>query len=598
MKKKYHLYISVILTLTIGILTYFNLLYSVDSYLTDSLYNRKLKTTDEIIIIGVDDKTLETYGNFSLWGREKCAKLLEILYGDEDNAPSVVGIDFLFVDENEESLDDALVNSSRLSDNLVFASNLVYRGALKVDEDNSLYYDDTNIDRIERPYNELNTNVKNGFTNTIIGKDGFVRYSMFESEFEGEKLNSFAYEIYSLYMENKGIEPYVPDTNEFGQFQFFFSGKTEEFSHVSLVSVINGEVPASAFKDKIVLVGAYAPGFMDAYQVGVDRGDPVYGVEINANMIQSFMEEKTATDANKLFVLIVTGCIIFGFVYFSENKKLVYMLIASAVTMFLYLVLGCVLADKKQVIPIVYLLLGLVLADIYLIVDKYLLERIRRRKTLSVFKKYVAPQVVDRLSVGDDFEIRLGGEKRNIAVLFVDIRGFTPLSESLDPEQVVAILNQYLTHTTQCIFKHGGTLDKFIGDAAMAVFNAPFDQDDYIYEAVCAAYDIAQGAEVLGQKLLKEYGKNIGFGVGVNCGEAVVGNIGSDFRMDYTAIGDTVNTAARLEANAAAGQVLISENVFEKLSGRIEAESIGQIPLKGKSNKIEVYSVTTINKED
>ena len=174
----------------------------------------------------------------------------------------------------------------------------------------------------------------------------------------------------------------------------------------------------------------------------------------------------------------------------------------------------------------------------------------------------------------------------------MDIRGFTPLSESMEPEQVVAILNEYLSLTTRCIFAHHGTLDKFVGDATMAVFNAPFDQDDYIYEAVATAWDIKQGSRELGERLYQQFGKHVGFGVGVNCGEAVVGNIGCEFRMDYTAIGDTVNTAARLEANAKAEEVLISEYVYEKLKGRIEAEEVGEIPLKGKSNKIMVYRVT------
>jgi adenylate cyclase len=249
---------------------------------------------------------------------------------------------------------------------------------------------------------------------------------------------------------------------------------------------------------------------------------------------------------------------------------------------------------KRAFVRCVYVLLALILADIYFVIEKYVLERIRRKHTLDVFKKYVAPEVVDNLSKTGDFELHLGGEKRDVAVLFVDIRGFTPLSEGLEPEKVVAILNEYLKLTTTSILRHKGTLDKFIGDATMAVFNAPFDQEDYIYEAVAAAWDIKAGSQELGDRLFKEFGKKVGFGVGVNCGEAVVGNIGCDFRMDYTAIGDTVNTAARLESNAKAEQILISEDVYERLKDRIKATPVGEIPLKGKSNKIMVYSVDSI----
>ena len=171
------------------------------------------------------------------------------------------------------------------------------------------------------------------------------------------------------------------------------------------------------------------------------------------------------------------------------------------------------------------------------------------------------------------------------------------MSESLEPEQVVDILNSYLNLTTNSIFANGGTLDKFIGDATMAVFNAPFDLDDYVFRAVKTAWAIVSGGNAIESKFLERYGKSVSFGVGVNCGPAVVGNIGCDFRMDYTAIGDTVNTAARLEANAKRGQVLISEMVYERVKDRITVEPIGEIPLKGKSKGVFVYSLTGINEE-
>ena len=125
----------------------------------------------------------------------------------------------------------------------------------------------------------------------------------------------------------------------------------------------------------------------------------------------------------------------------------------------------------------------------------------------------------------------------------------------------------------------------------MAVFNSPFDLDDYVYRAVATACDIARASEALGEKLMERFGKKVSYGIGVNCGQAIIGNIGSNFRMDYTAIGDTVNTASRLESNAKAGEILISEEVKKRLDGRIETEDVGEIPLKGKSNKIFVYRV-------
>lgn len=128
----------------------------------------------------------------------------------------------------------------------------------------------------------------------------------------------------------------------------------------------------------------------------------------------------------------------------------------------------------------------------------------------------------------------------------------------------------------------------------MAVFNAPFDEEDYIYKAVLTAWDIVQGSGAINQEALRKFGKSVGFGVGVHCGSAVVGNIGCEFRMDYTAIGDTVNTTARLEANCPSGQVYINREVYEQVKERIEVEEVGEIPLKGKSVGVFVYSVTGI----
>ena len=178
----------------------------------------------------------------------------------------------------------------------------------------------------------------------------------------------------------------------------------------------------------------------------------------------------------------------------------------------------------------------------------------------------------------------------------MQIRGFTTMSESLRPAEVVEILNEYLSLTTRSIFDNGGTLDKFVGDATMAVFNAPFDLDDYVFRAVCTAWDMMAGADAIADQFEKRFGKRVAFGIGIHCGEAVVGNIGCDFRMDYTAIGDTVNTAARLESSADRGQILISEEVYEAVRDRIEAAPIGEIPLKGKNNGVFVYQLDKVKK--
>ncbi|MBQ7833877.1 MAG: adenylate/guanylate cyclase domain-containing protein, partial [Lachnospiraceae bacterium] len=302
--------------------------------------------------------------------------------------------------------------------------------------------------------------------------------------------------------------------------------------------------------------------------------------------------------ANRMAVSVIFSLIAMAMFYLFSKLHLKWGTIIFVVAEVLTVVSGILLFTKAGIsIPGFYLALMLFADYVIALAGGYLYEWSKRRKIASVFRKYVAPQVVDDIMKSGRYKIELGGESRDIAVLFVDIRGFTPLSESLKPAEVVEILNEYLNLTTNAVFKNSGTLDKFIGDATMAVFNAPFDLEDYEYKAVCAAWDIVAGAKELEQKCMERFGKSVAFGVGVNCGEAVVGNIGCDFRMDYTAIGDTVNTAARLESNAKRGQVLISEHIYKRLEGRIQVNEIGEIPLKGKSQGVCVYELVSIHGE-
>ena len=580
----------------------FDPLYPVDTFFTDHFYSRLNGTDKRIVIIGVDEETLSEYGNFTLWSREKLAQLLDKLYEDKENSPAVVGLDFILTDHLDDADDEALIEASRGRD-VVVGTNIVYRGAVMTAADGSKYYDKEHIADIEMPYPGLDEATVSGFTNASIARDGYVRYSVNNIKVPeelrdkaGEKQDSFALAVYKLYCEKTGAETVVPKANGKGQFQFIYSGESGEFSEVSMRAVMSGEVPSSAFKDAIVLVGAYAPGSQDSYQPASDRGRTMYGVEIHANIIQAYLQGKTMISANSIILAVITALITMLFLIFFKKRNLPLTIAVSVLIGAAYVFAGRLLSGRGIYISCAYMLIALFASDIYFVLEKYLIERIRRRHTLDVFKKYVAPQIVDDLSRSGDFELHLGGERRNIAVLFVDIRGFTSLSEMLEPEQVVEILNEYLKHVTDCILGHNGTLDKFVGDAAMAVFNAPFDLDDYIYETVGAAWDISRGADELRQNLMDRFGRTVSFGVGVNCGPAIVGNIGCDFRMDYTAIGDTVNTAARLESNAKADQILVSSEVRKALGDRVEAVSVGEIPLKGKSHKIEVFSITAYKK--
>lgn len=597
MKEKAGLILKMIVAAILSfILCYSQVLYSFDKTAADKIYQTPSTTDNRIKIVTIDERTIQAYGNVSEWSREIPAQLVEMLSQDEENAPAVIGFDIMYVSDGDEAGDLRFAEACKQAGNVITAVNVVTKDKLTLQEDGSLALDNLHIELIEYPYESLKEVTEYAFANTTQDQDGYIRYALWNMENGNENLLSFSAKVYEKYCLDHGIEVNQPDLISEGAFGFTFSGKSGAYETLSLCDVLDGKIDSRIFRDTIVLVGAYAPGMQDSYNVAVQKGTQMYGVEIHANIVEALLEGKTYTPISVLGSAIVTALIAALFMLFSKKIKLIPLTVVTIGAVIVNIIIGKWLYENGTAVSIVEIPIVILLIYLYQLISGYLAEILKRRKVVNAFKKYVAPQIVDEISKKGDFEIVLGGENRHIAVLFVDIRGFTPMSESLEPEQVVEILNEYLNLTTQSIFKNGGTLDKFIGDATMAVFNAPFDLDDYIYRAVCTALDIAAGSDELEKKLMERFGKSVSFGIGVNCGQAVVGNIGCEFRMDYTAIGDTVNTAARLESNAKRGQILISSDVYEAVKDRIEATEIGVIPLKGKKDGAFVYEVNGLKK--
>jgi adenylate cyclase len=213
-----------------------------------------------------------------------------------------------------------------------------------------------------------------------------------------------------------------------------------------------------------------------------------------------------------------------------------------------------------------------------------------KEKIKGAFNKYVNKDILDRILQHQD-GLKLGGEKKMLTVFFSDIRGFTPMSEALSPEEVVHILNEYFTAMTAIIFKYGGYLDKFMGDAIMALYGAPMELPDHADRAVLAAVEMSEKMKELQAKWRLEGKREVNIGIGINTGEVVVGNIGSNERMEFTAIGDTVNLTQRLESVAEKGQILISGATYERVKHRVNAVMLDPIKVKGKTEKVIAYSV-------
>lgn len=208
----------------------------------------------------------------------------------------------------------------------------------------------------------------------------------------------------------------------------------------------------------------------------------------------------------------------------------------------------------------------------------------------GAFSTYVSSQVMEQV-LRDPGKLALGGARKRVTSLFADIRGFTSMSEVLQPEEVVSIINVYLSLQTEIVLRHEGLLDKFVGDCVMAVFGLPWPRPDDALRAVRTAVEIQAAIKQLNGVRAKEGQRTLTVGIGINTGEVVAGNMGSSQKMDYTVIGDAVNLAARLEACAEGGTILISETTYLEVQGNVEAEKLAPIPVKGKKDKVTVYSV-------
>ena len=576
---------------------YFGTAGNWDMGISDRLNQRETVTNKKIYIIGIDDKTLEQYGPVNTWSREIPAKLVSLLNGADNVRPAVIGFDVIYSEEADREADDSFAKVCGEAGNVVAAISFSFKEQPETGEDGRIIYNPYYVDYVIEPYDSLKSEVVCGFANTFVDTDGYVRQAMAYLDHEGTRIYSLSSQLYKIYQESRGEEAVFPAVyGRNNRFYFTYSGKAGGYSVVSMADVLDGTVDPAIFQDAIVLVGAYAVGMQDSYMPAIAHNSQMYGVEIHANIIEALLEGRTQLPVSPLLYALAAAVLCGVFYVCSEKLRMLYSTMILAVLFVLDVIVAKVMYAGGWIVPTVLLPVCLLVIYLVQMVRRYLAEIMRRRRVINVFKQYVAPQVVDKISKDKDFELVIGGENRHIAVLFVDIRGFTTMSESLRPEEVVEILNEYLGLTTQAIFDNGGTLDKFVGDATMAVFNAPFDLDDYIFRAVCTAWDMQAGAEEIAEKFRKRYGKSVSFWIGVNCGNAVVGNIGCDFRMDYTAIGDTVNTAARLESNARPGQILISREVYEAVKDRVTVTPIGEIPLKGKTQGVFVYQVDTVKK--
>ncbi len=363
------------------------------------------------------------------------------------------------------------------------------------------------------------------------------------------------------------------------------------YSEVQLQSGAKPDVDPGVFRDKIVVVGTTATATHDLFTVPFTKGD-MPGMEVHANVIDNILSNRFTAPAPWWYTALSVGigAVLVGVLAAFTTA---WWTTGGAAGLLALLAVGSTtLFARGTWLPVVPSTLAITVGAFGGVAYQYFIEGREKRRIKHVFSRFVAPDVYAHL-MADPTRVRLGGERRLMSVLFSDIRGFTTVSESRRPEEIVAQLNEYFTKMVEVVFRHDGTIDKFVGDMVMALFGAPLEDVENADHAVATALEMLDELDKLNERWATEGRPRLAIGVGVNTGEMVAGNLGSEQVMSYTVIGDAVNLGSRLESlnKQYSTSIIISEYTKERLKGQYHIEPLGDVTVKGKTRPVAIFQV-------
>ncbi len=548
-----------------------------------------------VVVVGIDDESLtelqSEYGAWP-WDRTAHARLLDALSAD---GAALVGYDVEFTEEGEPEPDRALAEAVSAAGNVVATVHAIFEGRsagiLRASE-------------LAPPIaGVLDGAAAIAHVNVRPDPDGVVRSVPLLVETPGgDLLPSLSLALFQLSEEIDGPYTERPEGIQVGgELIPTDPGRDLEVNYAqgfrtySAADVLKGRVPHGAFRDRIVLIGATAIGLGDHKITPLDKATGEPGVFVHANalgtmLLRAYLMPASA-GANAMWVLalalVVSLAVSFLRVWLAP-------VVALGATGGFYLLVVFPAFDRGRVMNLVYPALALPVSYMAALGVRYFTEVRERRRVTRTFSRYLSGEVVEELLESPKEVVAdLSGVGRPLSVLFADLRGFTAASEGAAPTEVVAALNVYLDAMSSAVVEEKGTIDKFMGDCVMAFWGAPRAQEDHAERAVRAAIEMLDHIDTAVRdrpeaSLLKVKG----CGVGVSTGEAVVGNIGSAIRLDYTAVGDTVNVASRLCGVAGPGQVVVTEECAAAIRGKgFDLHQLPPLSVKGKKEMLKVFQV-------
>lgn len=614
------------------------IVYALDAAKVPLLRNVDLKMKDvrmqlrggavppsDVVIVAIDNKSVKEVGRWP-WSREKIGQLIT---GMAEYGVKVAALDFVFSELQNPVSDQALAESIALAGNVIaghFFRDEMHPvdpevlAQIKSSQIKELQIDSgvTSVPLIQ--YANLDANIAGigqgalayGFFNVIADSDGLFRQLPLLMLYSGDvypsmvlqALQQYTHEVARVAVGSSGVKAitlgkYVIPVNHDAELTVNFYGAGGTIKTYSAVDIMKKRLPQGELQGKLAFAGFTEMGIYDVRPTPFDSILP--GVEIHATVAANTLEQKfilhnsTTVFAERvlLFALPLLLAFLLGIVPSTTIGFLAGSAVSAVYLLGNFLLFRSYLIDLAMLAPLLTLALTTVGSEIYrsLVIDR------KGRYMKKAFSNYVSADLVAQIMKNPD-ALKLGGEKREISILFSDIRGFTSISEQLTPEELVQVLNEYLNPMTQIVLEEKGTLDKYIGDAVMALYNAPLDVANHAGHACRSALKMMEKLAELNESFLERGIHTIDIGIGINTGDAVVGNMGAAMRFDYTAIGDNVNLASRLEGlNKMYGtHIIVSEYTKQQAGDGLLFREIDLVAVKGKKLPVPIYELAVADR--
>lgn len=597
---------------------------------------------ERIIIADIDENSLKEFGQWP-WNRHTLAQLIDTLF--DHYQIKVLGFDMVFAESSGDGFEpiyEEIKHKKNISkktkqalakqanQDAIFAQSLkgknitsgIFFNQANGSPLNTLPNAITNIDAathmalmLPKPRNytaniPLIQQASLGagfFDNPIVDKDGVFRRVPLLQSYQGLLYPSLALSVAQQALNHAPMDIQLLEQGKFlaiesvqlghrliptdaqGAVHVPFRGPEGSYPYVSVKDILLKKTELKKLKHKIILLGTSAPGLLDLRATPVDESMP--GVEVHANIIAGILDQSIAKEPAYLYGAMFLLSIFLGLTLLIAPHFLapIFTLLLCATLATLNIYGNFYLYAQGLIFPLASPLLMILSFFIFHMSWGFFIESKQKRAITRLFGQYVPPQLVNEMAKQPE-SISLEGENKDLTVLFADVRNFTSISESLSPTELTHLMNQLLTPMTQAIYEQLGTVDKYMGDAIMAFWGAPLEQKQHAHKAICAALDIQHRIITLNTQLKDQGLNSIAMGIGINSGFMNVGNMGSEFRMAYTVMGDAVNLGARLEGlSKVYGAKIVVSEFTKQAAPEFLYRPLDKVRVKGKSQPIAIY---------